>query len=241
MAARRHARRRLCGSCAADRIGHSQKTGWPRGGLVRAGTATPAAARPRPQRIRSPPPHRRPASRRRKTPPRHRQGRLFRISRRNPPAGRSARREAPPQPDGAVTWFEFFLILFPLRDSEGTTTMTAANKSRRARILLAALVLLLGAYWAGARFGARQPTNVEALPLGGSNAPADVSQRDATLTNDESINVRIYRQASPAVANILTKATEYDFFMDPVPVEGAGSGFVIDSRGYILTNYHVVE
>ncbi len=61
------------------------------------------------------------------------------------------------------------------------------------------------------------------------------------LTDDESINVRIYRQASPAVANILTKATEYDFFMDPVPVEGAGSGFLIDARGYILTNFHVVE
>jgi S1-C subfamily serine protease len=119
--------------------------------------------------------------------------------------------------------------------------MTTANNSRRARILLAALVLILGAYWAGARFSARQPTNVEALPLGGSNALTDVSQRDATLTNDESINVRIYRQASPAVANILTKATEYDFFMDPVPVEGAGSGFMIDPRGYILTNYHVVE
>jgi len=43
------------------------------------------------------------------------------------------------------------------------------------------------------------------------------------------------------VANILTKATEYDCFMDPVPVEGAGSGFVIDPRGYILTNFHVVE
>jgi putative serine protease PepD len=76
------------------------------------------------------------------------------------------------------------------------------------------------------------------VPLGGSNSTA---QRDAVLTEDESINVRIYRQASPAVANILTKATEYDFFMDPVPVEGAGSGFVIDPRGYILTNYHVVE
>jgi len=119
--------------------------------------------------------------------------------------------------------------------------MTAANNSRRTRILLAALVLILGAYWAGARFGSRQPTDVEALPLGGSNASTDISQRDGTLTNDESINVRIYRQASPAVANILTKATEYDFFMDPVPVEGAGSGFMIDPRGYILTNYHVVE
>jgi putative serine protease PepD len=116
--------------------------------------------------------------------------------------------------------------------------MTVFNKSNRARILLAALVLILGAYWAGARYGSHQPTNVEALPLGGSNSNA---QRDANLTEDESINVRIYRQASPAVANILTKATEYDFFMDPVPVEGAGSGFVIDPRGYILTNYHVVE
>jgi len=116
--------------------------------------------------------------------------------------------------------------------------MTAPNHSHRARIILAALVLILGAYWAGTRFGSRQPTSVEAVP---ANALTDVSQHDATLTSDESINVRIYRQASPAVANILTKATEYDFFMDPVPVEGAGSGFVIDPRGYILTNYHVVE
>jgi len=119
--------------------------------------------------------------------------------------------------------------------------MTAANNSHRARIVLAALVLIFGAYWAGARFGQRQPVNVEALPLGGSNSLTSVAQRDAALTDDESINVRIYRLASPAVANILTKATEYDFFMDPVPVEGAGSGFVIDPRGYILTNYHVVE
>jgi S1-C subfamily serine protease len=125
--------------------------------------------------------------------------------------------------------------------SEGTTNMNAVNSSNRARIILAALVLLLGAYWAGARFGPRQPTNVEAVPLGGSSSPAETAQRDASLTGDESINVRVYRQASPAVANILTKATEYDFFMDPVPVEGAGSGFVIDARGYILTNFHVVE
>ncbi len=119
--------------------------------------------------------------------------------------------------------------------------MTAVNTSNRARIILAALVLILGAYWAGARFGPRQPTKVEAVPRGNSSSPAANAQRDAALTDDESINVRIYRQASPAVANILTKATEYDFFMDPVPVEGAGSGFVIDARGYILTNFHVVQ
>src|SRR6266516_1286934 len=118
--------------------------------------------------------------------------------------------------------------------------MNLGNTSNRARIFLAALVLILGAFWAGARFGPHGPSKVEAVPLRSSGL-YNVAARDAALTEDESINVRIYRQASPAVANILTKATEYDFFMDPVPVEGAGSGFVIDPRGYILTNFHVVE
>src|SRR2546422_6242478 len=119
--------------------------------------------------------------------------------------------------------------------------MNRVNTSNRARIIVPALVLPLGAFGAGARSAPRHPTKVEAVPLGGWSSPAEMAQRDASLTDDESINVRIYRQASPAVANILTKATEYDFFMDPVPVEGAGSGFVIDARGYILTNFHVVE
>jgi S1-C subfamily serine protease len=122
--------------------------------------------------------------------------------------------------------------------------MQAQRTSSLSRLILAAAVLLLGAYWAGARWGQRQPVRVEAV-RGSENVRAkgvaDNAARDAALTDDESINVRVYRQASPAVANVLTKATEYDFFMDPVPVEGAGSGFVIDERGYILTNFHVVQ
>jgi S1-C subfamily serine protease len=133
-----------------------------------------------------------------------------------------------------------------------------ARRSGAGRWIVVCGILLLAAYWAGARWGQRQPVDVAAVPGGkngagvtegkasrpvvaGGGAGANVAERDAALSEDELINVRVYRQVSPAVANVLTKATEYDFFMDPVPVEGAGSGFVIDEKGYILTNFHVVE
>ncbi|MGB9467215.1 MAG: trypsin-like peptidase domain-containing protein [Candidatus Acidiferrum sp.] len=118
--------------------------------------------------------------------------------------------------------------------------MSAGKASNAVRLVIVAAVIISGAYWAGGRWGERQPRKVEALPMV-TPAVSQVAQRDVALTDDESINVRVYRQASPAVANILTKATQYDFFMDPVPVEGAGSGFIIDARGYILTNFHVVQ
>lgn len=122
--------------------------------------------------------------------------------------------------------------------------MSISRSSSFIRPALAAVIIILAAYWAGGRWGARQPISVgagapsDAKPAG---LPANLAERDAALTDDESINVRIYRQTAPAVANVLTKATQYDFFMDPVPVEGAGSGFIIDKRGYILTNFHVVQ
>jgi S1-C subfamily serine protease len=62
------------------------------------------------------------------------------------------------------------------------------------------------------------------------------------LTPEELINIRVYEGASRGVVNILTRVVSYDrFFMLPSPGEGAGSGSVLDKKGHILTNYHVVE
>jgi putative serine protease PepD len=61
------------------------------------------------------------------------------------------------------------------------------------------------------------------------------------LTPDEEINIRVYRAASPAVVNITTIAVAFDFFLNPMPKEGTGSGAIIDRSGHILTNYHVID
>ncbi|MBZ5502507.1 MAG: trypsin-like peptidase domain-containing protein [Acidobacteriia bacterium] len=109
----------------------------------------------------------------------------------------------------------------------------SANTRRAIRLLVLGLIAGLGAYWLGSRYGQHTPVSVNAVPL-----PAP--QGDTSLDPTEAENVRIYKQAAPAVANIVTRTVQYDFFFNPVPVEGAGSGFVIDTDGHILTNYHVV-
>jgi S1-C subfamily serine protease len=113
----------------------------------------------------------------------------------------------------------------------------ARNLGRWRWVAIGALVAL-AAFWAGAHWSARPPAEVEAVP---SRAPLPPPpQGPEVLSPDEKINVQIYRQAAPSVANIITRAVQYDFFLNPIPVEGAGSGFVIDTAGHILTNYHVI-
>jgi len=51
----------------------------------------------------------------------------------------------------------------------------------------------------------------------------------------------VYDQAGSAVVNVTSVTYAYDFFFNPVPQEGSGSGFVYDSEGHIVTNYHVIE
>src|SRR3990172_6957728 len=53
--------------------------------------------------------------------------------------------------------------------------------------------------------------------------------------------IKVNREASPGVVNITTSAVGADVFLQAVPGQATGSGFVLDKKGNIVTNNHVVE
>jgi S1-C subfamily serine protease len=62
------------------------------------------------------------------------------------------------------------------------------------------------------------------------------------LSPEEAVNVRIYQLANRSVVNITTRSIQPDdFLLLSGPREGSGSGSVLDRKGHILTNYHVIE
>lgn len=50
----------------------------------------------------------------------------------------------------------------------------------------------------------------------------------------------VVAKVKPSVVAINTEVIAYDFFNRPITQEGAGSGWVLDEDGYIVTNNHVI-
>jgi len=75
------------------------------------------------------------------------------------------------------------------------------------------------------------------------NAPRPIEiQSSSSFSEDERENITVYERLNSAVVNITIETMAVNWFLEPVPQEGgSGSGSIIDTRGYVLTNNHVIQ
>jgi len=112
---------------------------------------------------------------------------------------------------------------------------------RLLRIVMVILcfVVLLGAIAATSyNYGMQSQTERSVQIATPTNLPEDVyvalDARDQALIN-------LYERVSPSVVHIISRSQSYSLFYGTTSREGTGSGFIFDTQGHIVTNYHVIE
>jgi len=114
---------------------------------------------------------------------------------------------------------------------------------RRAVTAIAALCLLLGAA-AGAGTGAivahESASSGSSTPGGAAAAPSALQKESVVSGDVSSLAEKVVQAVGPAVVNILNNQQPTQGFFGQTQSTSAGSGVIIDAKGDILTNYHVV-
>ena len=70
--------------------------------------------------------------------------------------------------------------------------------------------------------------------------PREIAPR-GDLADFETTTISIFNRAAPSVAYIFTEQAVSGFFGNQQISEGAGSGFLWDEHGHIVTNFHVIQ
>ncbi len=72
--------------------------------------------------------------------------------------------------------------------------------------------------------------------------PLTMVNDSSNYTQDEMQNISVYERCNESVVNITTQTMGYNWFYEPIVTQsGSGSGSIIDKRGYVVTNVHVIE
>ena len=106
-------------------------------------------------------------------------------------------------------------------------------------VILATVCFVAGAVWRG---GTVAPPLVPPPSGPEAQAPRTVTPR-GDLAADEKATVALFQNASPSVVFVTTLARQSDFFslnQQEIP-QGAGSGFIWDRQGHVVTNFHVIQ
>jgi len=111
-------------------------------------------------------------------------------------------------------------------------------------VLVFAVVLIV--LWMGARLyrqvQTEEPASSASAPVPAASAPAQPPPVAQTrLSEVEKSVTSLFREAAPSVAYITTEARRFDPLAGVELAQGAGSGFVWDTLGHIVTNFHVIE
>jgi S1-C subfamily serine protease len=117
----------------------------------------------------------------------------------------------------------------------------AARGGRILPVVLTASVLsalLASAATAGVVLVTRPDVTTPAASA--TTASAASTSSKVTIESSDAV-VQVAASASPAVVTITTQGMSQGFGPFSVPSTGVGSGFIFESDGLILTNYHVVE
>jgi S1-C subfamily serine protease len=67
------------------------------------------------------------------------------------------------------------------------------------------------------------------------------AERLAQLSPEERATFEVYRAVNRGVVNITSVSVAYNWFLQPVPQQGTGSGSILDQKGNVVTNFHVVK
>ena len=116
-------------------------------------------------------------------------------------------------------------------------------KINRNFVLAAALVFLLSLSWVGTISAETEQTEPYLALESFSNSIADIAEKvgPAVVNID---TVRMVKQGSPFGDDPIFRrffGEQFEEYSRTIPQKGAGSGFIINKEGYILTNEHVVH